>query len=64
MKIVKRIKDIKSDIGLPNRCPVCEKNKHWDIASSYTFVCDDESCLVAAVCSVKCAKQYIKEHEE
>lgn len=64
MKIVKRIKDIRSDIGLPDRCPVCGKNKAFDPASSYTFVCDDENCFVEAVCSVRCAKQYIKENEE
>ena len=64
MKIVKRMRDIRSDIGLPDRCPVCGKVKSFDPASSYTFVCDDDSFLIEAVCSVMCARQYIKEHEK
>lgn len=64
MKIVKRIRDIRSDIGLPNYCPMCGKLKAFEPASRFTFVCDEQNFLIATVCSVKCAKEYIKECEK
>ena len=61
MKIVKRVSELPNQYTIPNSCPICEKPLWCDSASTLKWVVDGNDAH--GVCSTRCARQFIQEHE-